>query len=62
MTTTAKQIDRFGNVSYTVTVNGVLVGQIVKASKGYHAENLTGSYRPVSSVKAGAELLAGWVR
>lgn len=56
-TTSSKQIDRFGNISYTVTRDGEVIGTIYKESTGYRAELLSGSWMPASSIKKAAALL-----
>lgn len=55
----SKNVDRFGNVSHTVTRNGVELGEVRKASSGWAAVKGE-SYRIKGSRKAAADLLAFW--
>jgi hypothetical protein len=61
--TKTKEVDRFGNVSYTVRDGERIIGRIIKASSGYQVERLPfDSYAPVPSIKAGMDWLARYGR
>jgi hypothetical protein len=55
----SKNVDRFGNVSHTVTRDGVELGEVRKASSGWTAVKGE-SYCTKSSRKAAADVLAFW--
>jgi hypothetical protein len=61
--TRTKEVDEFGNVSYTIRDGERIVGRIYKMNAGsYRPYLLDESYGPNGSIKAGMEWLARYTR
>ena len=61
--TRTKEVDEFGNVSYTVREGERVIGRIYKMNAGsYRPERLDQSYGPNGSIKAGMEWLDRYAR
>lgn len=58
-----REVDEFGNVSYSVTVDGKPLGRILKTCSAWQVEPYPfTSYAPVRSVRAGLSWLALYAR
>lgn len=61
--TRTKEVDEFGNVSYTIRDGERIVGHVLKTgSSSYRAELPNGSWAPVGSIKGGMDWLARYAR
>ena len=51
-TASTRNVDSNGNVSYTISREGVVLGTVDKCCSGYQATFANGSYVPAKSIKA----------
>jgi hypothetical protein len=56
-TTSTRNVDSNGNVSYTIKRGEVVLGTVDKCCSGYQATFVSGSYVPAKSIKAARELI-----